>query len=344
MYRAYAQRPAGAHQPRHPPPAGAAAGQRPAPDRADERAAVLAAGHAGPLLRRRDRHGRQHLPRRPQRRPHADAVERRPQRRLLARQPAAALPAGRSSIPEYHYEAVNVEAQQDNPHSLLWWMKRLIALRKRLPGVRPRHASSSCTRRTARCSRSSASTRTRRSWSSPTSRASSQCARARPVASSRARARSRCSAATTFPRIGELPYFLTLGPHAFYWFSLRAAAASVATGSPPRTAPTSPRCCAVAGSWTSCSAASRARNWSGCCRRTWPTRAGSAARRDGSRGARIIDAIPVTVERERRGGRASFDVDYAEGDPETYVLPLAFAPATGGRAAHLPAARGRCCT
>ena len=33
--------------------------------------------------------------------------------------------------PEYHYEAVNVEAQQNNAHSLLWWMKRLIALRKR---------------------------------------------------------------------------------------------------------------------------------------------------------------------------------------------------------------------
>jgi len=32
--------------------------------------------------------------------------------------------------PEYHYEALNVEAQQNNPHSLLWWMKRLIALRK----------------------------------------------------------------------------------------------------------------------------------------------------------------------------------------------------------------------
>ena len=35
--------------------------------------------------------------------------------------------------PEYHYEAVNVEAQQANPQSLLWWMKRLIALRKRHP-------------------------------------------------------------------------------------------------------------------------------------------------------------------------------------------------------------------
>ncbi|MFO0878969.1 MAG: maltose alpha-D-glucosyltransferase [Gemmataceae bacterium] len=33
--------------------------------------------------------------------------------------------------PEYHYEAINVESQQNNSNSLLWWMKRLIALRKR---------------------------------------------------------------------------------------------------------------------------------------------------------------------------------------------------------------------
>ena len=33
--------------------------------------------------------------------------------------------------PEYHYEAVSVETQQNNTDSLLWWMKRLIALRKR---------------------------------------------------------------------------------------------------------------------------------------------------------------------------------------------------------------------
>ncbi|MFN3323154.1 MAG: maltose alpha-D-glucosyltransferase [Bryobacteraceae bacterium] len=32
--------------------------------------------------------------------------------------------------PEYHYEALNVESQQNNPNSLLWWMKHLIALRK----------------------------------------------------------------------------------------------------------------------------------------------------------------------------------------------------------------------
>ncbi len=33
--------------------------------------------------------------------------------------------------PEYHSQAVNVEAQEENPNSLLWWMKRLIALRQR---------------------------------------------------------------------------------------------------------------------------------------------------------------------------------------------------------------------
>ena len=92
-------RPPGPHQPGHPPPARAAARQRPPRDRAGERAPALAARDARHLLRRRARHGRQHLPGRPKRRPHADAVERRPQRRLLAGQPAAALPAGRSATP-----------------------------------------------------------------------------------------------------------------------------------------------------------------------------------------------------------------------------------------------------
>ncbi len=33
--------------------------------------------------------------------------------------------------PEYAYEAVNVENQERNPSSLLWWMRRVIAMRKR---------------------------------------------------------------------------------------------------------------------------------------------------------------------------------------------------------------------
>ena len=87
--------PAGPREPRDPSATRAAARQRPTPDRADERAAVLAPRHAGHLLRRRDRDGRQHLPRRSERRPHADAVEPGPQRGVLGRQPAAPLPAAR---------------------------------------------------------------------------------------------------------------------------------------------------------------------------------------------------------------------------------------------------------
>ena len=49
--------------------------------RARARAAVLAPRLAVPVLRRRDRHGRQHLAPRPRRLPHADAVDPGPQRR-----------------------------------------------------------------------------------------------------------------------------------------------------------------------------------------------------------------------------------------------------------------------
>jgi maltose alpha-D-glucosyltransferase/alpha-amylase len=35
--------------------------------------------------------------------------------------------------PEFHYEAVNVEVQETNLSSLLWWMRRIIAMRKRFP-------------------------------------------------------------------------------------------------------------------------------------------------------------------------------------------------------------------
>ncbi|OGS21731.1 MAG: maltose alpha-D-glucosyltransferase [Elusimicrobia bacterium RIFOXYA2_FULL_39_19] len=33
--------------------------------------------------------------------------------------------------PEYHYEAINVENNESNQSSLLWWMKRVVAMRKR---------------------------------------------------------------------------------------------------------------------------------------------------------------------------------------------------------------------
>ena len=95
-------------------------------------------GHAGPLLRRRDRDGRQRLPRRSQRRAHADAVERRPQRRLLARQPAAAHPAG------HHRPRVPLRVDQRREPAAEPELAALVdqaphRAAQALPGLRPRH-------------------------------------------------------------------------------------------------------------------------------------------------------------------------------------------------------------
>ena len=63
MYAEYAQGPADEGEHRDPAAAGAAARQRPQPAGAVHRAAAVAARVAGAVLRRRDRHGRQHLAR-----------------------------------------------------------------------------------------------------------------------------------------------------------------------------------------------------------------------------------------------------------------------------------------
>ena len=85
--------PSDARERGHPPAPRSAHGQRPGPHQAPEQPAALAARLAHHLLRRRDRHGRQFLPRRPQRGAHPDAVEPGPQRGVLARGPAAPVSA-----------------------------------------------------------------------------------------------------------------------------------------------------------------------------------------------------------------------------------------------------------
>ena len=83
-------------QPRDPPSPGAADGRRPPPRRAPELPAAHPAREPHHLLRRRDRHGRQGVARRPQRRAHAHAVVARPQRGILERR-ARAVSTCRSS-------------------------------------------------------------------------------------------------------------------------------------------------------------------------------------------------------------------------------------------------------
>ena len=223
MYQAYAADPHDAAERRHPPAAGAAHGEQPAPRRAAERAALHAARHAGHLLRRRDRDGRQHLSRRPQRRSHPHAVERRQERRLLAGGSGAAVRAAD------HGSGLRVPVDQCRGAGALsvlaaeldeapdWRFASSIRCWPRRPRVLSRA-------RTAKCSPTCGATRTKRSWSWPT------CPRRR--------SRSRWSfghspglvpvemlGQTEFPRIGEPPYLLTLGP---LWLPAVPAEQSVA--------------------------------------------------------------------------------------------------------------------
>ena len=136
--------------------------------------------------------------------------------------------------PEYHYEAVNVEAQLSNPHSLIWWMKRLLGLRKRwkalgqgsLKFLQPdnrkilayiRCFEDQCILVVVNLSR----------FVQPV---------ALDLTSYGGHELVELFGRTQFPPITDDPYFLTMGPHSFYWFSIqpRFAKTTSTTLSPAR--------------------------------------------------------------------------------------------------------------
>jgi len=148
--------------------------------------------------------------------------------------------------PEYHYEAINVETLQSNSLSLLWWMKRLIALRKRF------QAFGRGTMEFLRSNNPKVLAFIRK-YKDERILVVANLSRFVQFAELDLREYAGVTpeevfGRTPFPRIGELPYLLTMGPHGFFWFSLpqsapaRLAAAPGAdgatTGPPLPTLPT----------------------------------------------------------------------------------------------------------
>jgi len=125
--------------------------------------------------------------------------------------------------PVYGYEAVNVEAQERNPSSLLHFMRRMIALRRQhaafgrgtLEFLKPRN------RRVLAY--------IRRYQGEVILAVANLCRYAQPVeldlgGEFEGWTPLEMLGRTEFPPIGTLPYFLTLGPHSFYWFRLEPQA------------------------------------------------------------------------------------------------------------------------
>ena len=120
--------------------------------------------------------------------------------------------------PLYGYGAVNVEAQTRDPHSLLNWMRRMLAVRSRHPAfgrgtltfLYPGNRKILAFLRefegeTLLC---------------VANVAHSHQAVELDLSSFKGRVPVELSGGTPFPPIGELTYLLTLPPYGFYWFAL----------------------------------------------------------------------------------------------------------------------------
>ncbi|MGA7272289.1 MAG: maltose alpha-D-glucosyltransferase, partial [Acidimicrobiia bacterium] len=120
--------------------------------------------------------------------------------------------------PEYHYESVNVEAEQANPSSLWWWMKRMLAQRRGLPALSqgdlrflsPDNPKVLAFERTHGLK----TVLVVANLSARTQAVEIDLAHHEGIAPVEIFGR------TPFPTVGELPYFLTPGPYQFYWFLL----------------------------------------------------------------------------------------------------------------------------
>ncbi len=219
--------------------------------------------------------------------------------------------------PEYHYEAINVEAQQNNPSSLLWWHKRLIALRKQykvfgrgaIEFLRPDNRKVLAFTRT---------------HEGETALIIANMSRFCQYAELDLSAFEGCQpielfGKTRFPVIRKERYVVTLGPHHIFWFVLSSPKASrVESGAEPPAL-------RVKAAWHELTAEGRRAEFA-------RTLFGYVAERRWFRGkarpfkeATLADWVPLPRERGDYG-IALLRVEYNDSAPdETYVVPLGFA-------------------
>ncbi|MFO7291585.1 MAG: maltose alpha-D-glucosyltransferase [Actinomycetes bacterium] len=209
--------------------------------------------------------------------------------------------------PEYHFETVNVEAQQANSSSLWWWMRQMIAQRKALEPLSrgdlrfllpdnpkvlafERSYGTETVLVVANLSR-----RTQ-----PVEIDLSHHEGVQPV---------EILGQTPFPGIGELPYFLTLGPYQFYWFLL-----SHAEDRRPQTPRIRLR------STVDLDAAFRARTQLGrALTADLPRRRWFRSKAQTIREVEVLDVVPVSAHGVRL---VIAEVHYLDHDPEKYIVPL----------------------
>jgi len=223
--------------------------------------------------------------------------------------------------PEYHYEAVNVEAHQGNPRSLLWWMKRLIAMRKRYKAfgqgtiefLQPENRKILAFLRKAEQETLLVVANLSRFV---------QYAEL-DLSDLKQRIPVELFGRTEFPPVGESPYFLSLAPHSVYWFSMESRPA-LRGGEEIRTGDSSPPVLTVADNWEGALSGKQAAKLE----EALPAYLGGR-RWFGGKARRIKSASIRDVLRLPNGPKDTYillvNVGYTEGNDETYTLPVTYA-------------------
>jgi maltose alpha-D-glucosyltransferase / alpha-amylase len=214
--------------------------------------------------------------------------------------------------PEFHYETVNVETQAKNRGSLLWWMRRMLALRKRyqvfgrgeLEFLHPEN------RRVLAYLRSDGD------QSVLIVANLSRFAQFVELDLSRFKGSEPVElfGQTHFPSIGELPYLLTLGPHAIYWLAIEGPREEV--GAP---ADDAVPVMSAQGSIDAIVAGRGRAELERAIAQFLPTRRWFAGKARRIRSVAVTDSVPLAGLPARL---LIARVEFNEGEGETYAMPV----------------------
>ncbi|MCW6034818.1 maltose alpha-D-glucosyltransferase [Spirulina subsalsa FACHB-351] len=222
---------------------------------------------------------------------------------------------------EYHYEAVNVEAQRANPTSLWWWTKRLLATRARYQAfgrgtfelLYPENRKVIAFTRTysgehilvvANLSRFVQTVEL-------------------DLAAFQNMIPVEIFGRTRFPAITGAPYFLSVGPYSFYWFILQPVDSLYVTTPTPISTKDLPTL-TVNSKWqaifTQKGTRATLERVLGDYVQTCPWFQGTNRVVQTST---ILDVIPIHYH-QKEAQIVILQIDYTEGFPDTYVLHLSF--------------------
>ncbi|HWB00921.1 MAG TPA: maltose alpha-D-glucosyltransferase, partial [Pirellulales bacterium] len=224
---------------------------------------------------------------------------------------------------EYHYETVNVETQHNNPQSLWWWTKRLIALRQQYPAF----SRGTLEMLSPSNPKVLAFVRT---FQGQSVLVVANLSRHTQFAEIDLSAYEGCRPIelfghTKFPVLTRQPMVVTPGPHSYFWFHLRRES-DPAEGDGAAKVRRATLNISGPGQWESVFEGRARGQLERGLRASLPSRRWFGGKARTIQSAALLDVVPAGRDSQDHTVHLAFmRIDYTEGEPENYVVPLALA-------------------